>query len=112
VLRARRYLGVCLCTLVSYETKATWKALRVRCWSLQRTFGIPGFIAVEPGGEGAVDVGAGADEEEDDEEEGLEFEDAEHCCRPVGGLGWWEFVSIVVGIGLARRRVCVFSGTG
>lgn len=40
---------------------------------------LPSFVPVEPGGENAVEVGAGADEEEDDEEEGLEFEDAEHA---------------------------------
>lgn len=38
----------------------------------------PGLIAIEPGGKDAVEVGAGADEEEDDQQEGLEFEDAEH----------------------------------
>jgi len=53
---------------------------------------LPGFIAVEPGGEDAVDVGAGADEEEDDEEEGLEFQDAEHDCRLGVALGWRGFV--------------------
>jgi len=53
---------------------------------------LPGFIPVEPGGEDAVDVGAGADEEEDDEEEGLEFEDAEHCRPGVVAPGRWDFL--------------------
>lgn len=38
---------------------------------------IPMLIPVQESREDAVQVGAGADEEEDDEQEGLELEDAE-----------------------------------
>ena len=47
-------------------------------------FNSPSLIAVEPRGKHAVQVCAGADEEQHDEQEGLEFQDAEHCrCRGV-----------------------------
>ena len=69
---------------------------------------VPGFIAVEPGGEDAVDVGAGADEEEDDEEEGLEFQDAEHSCRLGVSLKRWDFVWVRSGMLWPRRVFCGF----
>ena len=39
---------------------------------------LPRFVPIEPAREDAVEICAGADEEEDDHEESLEFEDAEH----------------------------------
>lgn len=44
-----------------------------------------GLVAVEDGGEYLVHVGAGADEQEDDQEETLEVEEGGHA----GGGGLW-----------------------
>ena len=38
---------------------------------------LPCFVAIQKGGKDAVEVCAGADEEEDNHEEGLELQDAE-----------------------------------
>lgn len=44
-----------------------------------KRIGLPRFIAIEPCRKDAVEICTGADEEKDDQEKGLEFEDAEHC---------------------------------
>lgn len=41
-------------------------------------FDVPRLIPIKPCRKDAVEICAGADEEEHDQEEGLEFEDAEH----------------------------------
>ena len=52
---------------------------------MYRSAGIPSLVSIQPSREDSVEICAGADEEENDHEEGLELEDAEH-----GGAETWD----------------------